>query len=253
MSADMTMNPHAFRVQRILIATGPVLLVMWLAGFVFFARFIPPPSPKDSPEEVLRQFQDNADGIRVGMWLTLFASALLVPFAAAISSQLRRIEGSRAPLSQTQFGSAVALCLEFIFPVMLWVAAAYRADDIDAGLIRTLNDLGWLIFVVVVCSVIVQMLCIAGAIFIDQREQPIFPRWMGYLTLWVAVSMVPPGLALFFKDGPFAWNGILGFYVPLTCYAIWVPCMTYVLLCATAREEAEAPSVEAIRQPVGVR
>ena len=47
------------------------------------------------------------------------------------------------------------------------------------------------------------------------------------------------GLAVFFKDGPFAWNGIIGFYVPLTVFAIWVLVTTFVLTKAIKRQAAE--------------
>jgi len=239
MSADMITNRHAFQVQRVMIATGPIMLVMWLTGFIFFAGFIPVPDPRDSAEQVVRHFSEHSNAIRVGLWLTLFGSGLLVPYAAAISSQLRRIEGMRSPLSQCQFGCAVALSIEFIVPVMVWMTAAYRPQETDPGLIRTLHDMAWLMFVVVVCSVIPQLLCIGYAIFIDDREEPVFPRWAAYLNLWVALLLVPAGLVAFFKSGPFAWNGVFGFYVPLSAFCIWLFAMTYLLLKATAKEEAD--------------
>lgn len=252
MSTNMITNRHAFQVQRVMIATGPIMLVMWLAGFIFFAGFIPVPDPRNSAEQVAQHFRDNPNAMRAGMWLTLFGSALLVPYAAAISSQLRRIEGMRSPLSQCQFGSAVALSIEFIVPVMVWMTIAYRPDEVDPALIRTLHDMAWLMFVVVVCSVIPQLLCIAYAILIDDRAEPVFPRWAGYLNIWVALLLVPAGLVAFFKSGPFAWNGVFGFYVPLTVFTIWMFAMTYLLLVATKKEEAEFLAARTEENQVGV-
>jgi hypothetical protein len=63
---------------------------------------------------------------------------------------------------------------------------------------------------------------IGTAIFGDTREQPIFPRWAGYLNYWVAVLFLPGSVTVFFRDGPFAWDGIFTWYLPLTVFAIWI-------------------------------
>src|SRR5262245_46520845 len=132
------MNPT---VQRALIWTGPVMLVLWVAAFVFLAKFIPPPDPQDSAVEVFHRYRDHTDAIRIGLVITMFASALLVPFAAVISTQMRRIEGVHGPLSLTQVVSAGLLSLEFIVPIMVWLTAAYRFDLESARLIQMLNDM----------------------------------------------------------------------------------------------------------------
>ncbi len=55
------------------------------------------------------------------------------------------------------------------------------------------------------------------------------PRWLGYLNLWVAMLIIPAGLVLFFKHGPFAWNGVVGLYIPLVAFAIWILSMTITI------------------------
>jgi hypothetical protein len=48
------------------------------------------------------------------------------------------------------------------------------------------------------------------------------------------------GIAVFFKHGPFAWNGIIGFYAPLTVFFVWLVITTYLLLTAIKRQAASA-------------
>jgi membrane protein implicated in regulation of membrane protease activity len=64
------------------------------------------------------------------------------------------------------------------------------------------------------------------------------------MNLWVAFSGMGGGLAVFFKDGPFAWNGLIGFWAPITIFAIWLCVTTYLLRAAVQREAAaEAETV----------
>lgn len=230
-------------VQRAMAWTGPAMLVLWVGAFIFLAEFIPPPDPEDTATEVLARFAGDTDGIRIGLLITMYASALLVPFAAVISAQMKRIDGA-GPLAQTQVVSAGLLSLEFIIPIMVWLTAAFRFNDESARLIQMLNDMGWLMFVAVISSVIVQIASFGIAILIDERETPIFPRWSGYFMLWVAILLSPTCLCVFFKDGPFAWNGLFAFYIPLTAYGIWM-ITTFVLLRKAVDHEVAEEGSEA--------
>jgi hypothetical protein len=103
-------------------------------------------------------------------------------------------------------------------------------------------------FVAVISSVICQVAVIAFVIFLDKREQPIFPRWAGYLNAWIALLLAPAGIIVFFKHGPFAWNGLFSFWLPLTVYSIWVVTMTFLLRRALAAQIATATD-NSMREP----
>jgi hypothetical protein len=232
--------------QRACIWLGPVMIALWVASWVFISEFIPPPSPEKTPLEVVDFYDGRIDQIRVGMVITMFASALLVPFAAVIAVQMKRIEGPRSVLAYTQLASAALLSLEFIIPLMVFQTAAYRLDVESARLIQMLNDMGWLMFVGVISSAVVQFASIGFAILLDRRPRPVFPRWAGYLNLWVALLVSPAGIIVFFKHGPFAWNGLFGFFLPLTAFAIWITVMVVLLLRAVDDDVAEnAPAAPA--------
>ena len=216
------------RIQRVLAWSGPAMLFLWLGAFLFIAGFIPPSEPAASADRIVQLYAENTAGIRVGMVITMLGSALLVPFAVAISGQLKRIDGSKA-LADTQMVSCALLSLEFITPVAIWMAVAYRFDDRLADVTRAMHDMGWILFMTVIWSLWVQLVAIGTAILIDRRPEPVFPRWIAYLNFWVAFLIIPAGLVLFFKGGPFAWNGIVGLYVPLAAFVIWIACMTWAM------------------------
>ena len=216
------------RVLRALTWTGPAMMVLWIGAFIFIAGFIPPSEPTATAEQIVQLYADNTTGIRLGMVVAMMGSALLVPYAAVISAQLKRIDGGKA-LADTQFVSAALLSLEFITPIGIWMAVAYRFEDRLADVTRALHDTGWILFMTVIWSLWVQLIAIGVAILVDRQEQPVFPRWIAYLNFWVALLIIPAGLVLFFKDGPFAWNGLFGLYVPLGAYVVWFFAMTWAM------------------------
>lgn len=226
------------RVQRVLIWSGPAMVLLWVGAFLMVAGFIPPHDPGWSAERIVELYAGHTDAIKIGMVVSMMGSALLVPWAVAISGQLKRIDGARA-LADIQMISCALLSLEFITPIGVWMAASFRFDAHSAEVTQALNDLGWILFMTVIWSLWVQLVAVGAAILIDRRERPVLPRWLGYLNLWVALLIVPAGLVLFFKGGPFAWNGAVGFYVPLTGFCIWVASMTLVVHRNLTRQIAE--------------
>ena len=67
------------------------------------------------------------------------------------------------------------------------------------------------------------------AAFIDKSPQPVFPRWFGYANLWVVLLLLPGQMIFFFKTGPFAWNGLIAFYLAFIVFAAWFPLAFYIL------------------------
>jgi hypothetical protein len=46
------------------------------------------------------------------------------------------------------------------------------------------------------------------------------------------------GIAVFFKTGPFAWNGLVGFYIPIGAFTVWIAVMTYYMHTGVNRQFA---------------
>ncbi len=224
--------------QMLCVWTGPAMVAGWVASFILLARFIPPPPPSNSAQQVVDMFEHNTDLIRLGLILTMFASALLVPFTAVIATQMKRIEGERSVLATTQVVSGGLLSLEFIIPLMIWQTAAYR-PDIGPVIVRMLNDMGWLMFVGVISTAVVEFAVIGIVILADERKTNVFPRWAGYFNLWVALLVAPAGLVPFFKAGPFGWNGAFAFFMPLVVFALWIAVMVVLLRRAIDNEQHE--------------
>lgn len=209
-------------------------LVLFGIGWVALAGFMPPPSPAAGAEEIAAEFRDNTDAIRVGMVISMFASALLLPWGGAVCTQLRRIEGANGPLLWAWIAAQACIVIEFIYPCAFWCVAAFRPEDAER--VQMFNDLGWLPFLGIVSTAMFQMVALAIATLRDTRAVPLFPRWFAYFQLWCAVGVSPAGGIYIFKTGPLAWNGVLAFWVPVTVAAVWLLVTTAMTVRAIKRE-----------------
>jgi hypothetical protein len=236
------MEAQMNRTAQLLCAwSGPVLVVLFTIGFVLLAGFIPPPSPTDSPQEITAMYRENLTEIRIGMVLSILAVGLMFPWGAAIAAQTRRTEGGFPVLTYTQLVTVAISAGIFVLDILVWAVAAYRPGDISPETTRTLNDLAWFMFLFSVSPTIIWLVAVGLAVLFDRSNPPVFPRWAGYLSLWAAFLLLPADLILFFKTGPFAFNGLLALYVPFSAFFGWLVAMTVLLIKAINREEMPTP------------
>jgi hypothetical protein len=246
------------RAQELCLWSGPLFMLVFLIGFWFVAGLVPPPSPHDSALKIAHLYQQNTNQIRAGLLLTMIGTALSLPFVSLISIQMKRIEGRFSVLSYTQLVSGATTCLLITFPLMIMTAAAFRPGR-DPQLILLLNDVAWIPFVMVFPPIVVECLSIAVAVLGDKAAKPVFPRWVAYYNLWTAFLFLPAGLLTFFKHGPFAWNGLLAFWMALAVFGAWFIVMFVVLRqainqqyeerLAAAVAEGTRPGATAVAQP----
>ena len=228
------------KMQRLCSWCGVGCTLLWLVGFWPLAHFFTPHAPTWTAGQVATFYQTNNTLIICGLILLGFGACLYLPWCAAISTQLRRIEGEHSVLAWSQLGLGSIFVWVFFLPVMIWIWIAYRPFDTPPELMWRMNDLAWLCFINPVCMIFFQGLAIGFAILSDTRAQPIFPRWAGFLNIWIVIVYLPGSLVPLFKTGPFAWNGILAWWIPLTLFVIWMVSMTWLLLRAIRRQELEA-------------
>jgi hypothetical protein len=200
--------------------SGIAFVVVFTIGFWFLANFLPPPSPRATAAEIAALYRQNTLQIRFGMLLMMACSGLISPFVAVIAVQMKRMEGKASVLTYAQLSSGSVGVLFFVLPALTWSITAFRPDR-DPQLTLLLNDMGWILFLMPFTSFVVQNICIGLAVLGDKSEQPAFPRWVGFFNFWVSVLFLPGGIITFFKSGPFAWNGLFGFWVPLVVFFIW--------------------------------
>jgi len=228
------------RNQLISIHCWGVFLVVFGVGLVLVG-WLPPPSPNLSDAETAKNFRvANGDVSRMvfAAWF-FFAPFAAVP-AVAIANQVRRIEGPGAALAKIQMLMAPLVALAVQIPAALWLAAGYR-PTISDGAIVTLNDIAWFFLLGGVGPGFVQMLSVVLCIL--QGDGSIYPRWLGYAILWVALLEGPAAVLMFFKTGPLAWDGLLSFWVVALAFFAWA----ILIWVFTARAIARMPAAASAR------
>jgi hypothetical protein len=214
--------------NAICIWSGPAALMIFFAA-ILTAGFLPPTSPLLNPAEIGDLYVTHLTRIRIGAILFTISPGLILAFIAAISAQIKRIEGPVSPLAYAQLATGTFGTMPFLVTPLLWTAATFRLDRAPE-ITQALNDFGWIFLVMPAPPVTIQLIVIGIAILQDRGPQPVFPRWAAFLNFWVAILLMPGLLISFFKTGPFAWNGLLAFWLPAVVFGSWVMGMTIVLL-----------------------
>jgi hypothetical protein len=223
---------------------GPAATVLAFLGLVVVAGFIPAQHPSASAGTIMRFYEHNTTGIRIGMMLAMIGFTFFIPFGIAIAVQTRRIENRRPVMTYIQIACVAIGSLEGVMTAFIFATAAFRPGHMSAQITRTLNDLGWFAFLFDVPPFMIWIGAIGYVILRDQRATPVFPRWVGYFNLWVALLIFPADLMAFFKHGPFGYNGIFALYLPAGLFFAWILTMTPFLIKAIKRDtEAEQPVV----------
>ena len=221
--------------QKICALGGPFAAASLGAGLLL-ADFVPPPAPSLDAQALAEFYASRANAIRAGMIIGLLGMAGYAMLVGAISAQMQRMHGpSRLPV-YLQLGAGSIGVLTVMFPVMLFAVTAFRPER-DPQLTQLLNDTAWLIIIPAFPTFLAQFLAIALGIFADDQERPVFPRWAAYFNVWVGLLFIPGGFAYFFRDGPFAWDGLLAFWVAATAFFLWLLVMPWLLFRASASDQ----------------
>ena len=208
--------------------SGTLCLALMVVGFVVMAGFIPARPASESAQQTAQFLLENRDMIKWGLIVSMFGAPLLMPFSASISIHMRRIEGRYPALAMTELGLGAIFVLEFIYLIFFWQTATFRADRAPE-LIQLLDDMGWIPFVGMTSTIVLQVTVFGVAILMDRRERPVFPRWLGYYNLWVALMFLPGTFNVFYESGPLSRNGIIAWYIPLIVFATWLVITSFYL------------------------
>jgi hypothetical protein len=230
--------------ELIMVWALPAIVIIWVSAFLLFPGFLHPMSPNMSAEEVAGFYRDESARIRYSMILFNWFGVGLIPTVVLLAMQVRRMAHRTPILSYCLIACAGGPPTLFLIANMFWLLGSFRPERAPE-LTQLLNDLAWVTFTVLVPYLIAQCLLLALAIYWDRQDKPVFPLWVAHFNLLIAVALVPAAFGALALDGPFAWDGVLSFWVKNIAIAVWIVVMGVVLGQTIRRRRAETAMVAA--------
>jgi hypothetical protein len=228
-------------------ARSQTAMVWWSIAFMMIfgtawfllIKTLPIPPATQTAAEVAAFYGEGSLRIRLGAAICSWTSAFTVPIAVVISAQMARIEKGVPVWSILQLIGGALTSLFVVIPPLLWGFAAFSPDR-PAEITLTIHQAANLIFVTATQYIIFQMVSIV-VVCLKRTDvaHSAFPRWYGYFTIWTAFMTEVAVAGYLTKTGPFAWNGLFVFWIPLAVGSIWLFTLAWLLLRAIKRQRAD--------------
>lgn len=178
----------------------------------------------------------------------LFGSALLLPLGSAIATQLQKIEGVNSMMSKLLMMCTSLVVVEIILPAWVFATLAFRPGR-GSEITQALSDLAWLVFTWPNPVTVLMVASIGIGILSDQRARAVYPRWVGYANITVAVLFFPSCFLVLVKNGPLAWDGLLSFWTPAVDYGLFIVLMTWATYRSIANQQSDDVPTGALQVP----
>lgn len=224
-------------IAKVFVLTGVALVVALLVSQGFLMRFIPPPSPALSAEQLAQIFIDRKIAIRLGTLIQCVCYTFWLTWGMAITFFIRKMEKGMPMITYASTANVGGGYVFFLLMPITWAALAFRPEQMDPRFLQIMNDWVWFVFILSWPPFSIFMIFIATAIFRDHNVPAVYPRWVAFFNLWCAVLIMPAGLIEFFKTGPFAYDGLISFWFIYIVFFGWILVMTWATLKAIAVEQ----------------
>jgi len=240
----MSVRPSRFseRSQKAILWWGIGLAVIYSIALIFLLHMVPPPSATWGADRVADWYQQHHTSILIGATICGWSGAFMMPILAVVAVQMARVEGGRYPIwSWLGLVSGALMSLFLALPPLMWGAAAFTPGrSVDAT--EVMHDLGMFTLTTtdqfyIFLWVGVSVLCFRPSTALVPNNP--FPRWWGYLSLWITIMFEAGVFAFLTRTGPFAWNGLLVFWSPLSLFGVWISVQCYLLFKALTAQMAD--------------
>lgn len=225
---------------RAMSLTGVALVICLVVTQGFLMGFIPPPSPALSAQELADIFIERKMNIRIGSLLQCVCYTFYLTWGMSIVLLMRRMERGVPALSYLSIANTGGGYVFFLLMPITWAMLAFRPETMDPNFLQIMNDWVWFVFILSWPPFDFFMITIAIAIFRDHNNPRIFPRWVAFFNLWCGMAIWPAALIEFFKEGAFAYDGLISFWFIYIVFFGWIVVMSVMTLKAVARLRRDA-------------
>ena len=187
---------------------------------------------------MLAWYQENTNQLKLGLVFMTLAYGCMCCWGVAMACQTRRKEGAFPVWTYLQLTCMAAGTAMIVLMGAVWAAAAFRADGCSdtnpcvitdpvermayAHDIQMMHDFGWMILLGTWMPFTFWCAALGLSILLDRSDTPAYPRWSGYMSIFVGIAFIPGSGVWFFFEGAMGWNGLIGMYIPFIVFGYWV-------------------------------
>ncbi len=240
----------SLRSQKVLVWWAIVFTAIYGLTLRFLLHMMPPPTAKWSSAQIAQFYADHSTEIKWGATIASWTSAFFVPLAIVVGIQLYRQEQGRPVWSIVTVANGVIMSIFLVLPPLFWGVAAFTPSR-PAEVTAIMHELGTLTLTTTDQYYIFMWVGIAVICLVPNKvvHSP-FPRWYGYFTAWTALMFEAGAIAFLTRGGPFAWNGLLVFWSPLTLFGVWIAVTSTLLLKSLNKQIADEAELPLVATPV---
>jgi hypothetical protein len=227
--------------QRMLIWLALGMAGVYFVSLIFLMQIFPPPAPNMSAAQVAQIYAHSNMRFRAGVAVAIISGGFYLPWAMAIAVQMDRIEKRTSIWTMLQALTSAAGTWIFALPPLLWGAAAFNAHR-SPEITTLMHELAFIVFYCASSFFPFQLVAV-GVVSLSKRNvdpDTAFPRWLGWLSIWTAAVASEGFVGVMFNSGPFSWNGVFVFYLPLAVFTIWMIAMATMMVRAIGLQEKQA-------------
>ena len=231
------------RSQRAILWWGIALAIAYIAAFALLLQQVPLKNPAWTAEQVADWYTQNSTRIKWGAVICSWSGAFMMPILAVVAVQMARVEtGGLKIWSVLSLVSGALMSLFLMLPPMFWGVAAYTAPRKDPEVTTLMHELASLTMTTtdqfyIFMWIGVTVICLRPATQLIKNNP--FPRWWGWLSLWITIMFEAGAIAFIPRSGPFAWNGLLVFWSPLILFSTWIAIQSWLIFRALRGQVAE--------------
>lgn len=229
--------------QRIILWWGIAMAVVFGLSLIFLFDMVPTKDPEWTAEQVAAWYSEHNTRIKWGAVVSGWTGAFMMPILAVVAIQMARVEtGGMKIWSALSLVSGAVMSIWLMLPTLIWGTAAYTKDRVDPEVTTVMHEFGSLTLTTtdqyyIFLWVAVSVFCLRPATA-KVPNNP-FPRWWGYLSLWITLMFEAGAFAFIPRTGPLAWDGLLVFWSPLSLFGVWITIQSWLIFRAL-RGQAQA-------------
>jgi hypothetical protein len=237
------MNPNVqgtdYAMWKLLAWCGPIFMAIFFFFWGVLAKNMPPAGADLNAVQIAAHYLENNMAIRIGMSVCMVGAAFYMAWGCAVSKVMRRIEGPDGILSSLEMMGAT---ITVAFPIVAcgcWLTASMEATLLPPEIIHMLYFLGWMIIDLAYMVTTFQIFAVSIVFLRDRRSVPLMPAWVSWWGFFTCAVFFPVSLIPFFRSGPFAFHGLVNFWIAFFAWYVWVTAVSYYTIVAVSRLRQE--------------